>query len=165
MTTYYGKFRGAVVDNVDPRRMGRLLVTVPALDLPGAWAMPCFPVSGNKSGAWMIPSPGTGVWVEFEQGDVNNPIWSGCWYSSDAEVPPLVGAASPASPPILFETPSSTFMLSDAPGPTGGILLQTASGGLISITDEGMTLSNGKGASITLRGPAVTVNEGALEVI
>jgi hypothetical protein len=112
----------------------------------------------------MIPNPGTGVWVEFEQGDVNYPIWSGCWYSSSAEVPPLAGQASPASPPILLQTRSSTLMLSDAPGPSEGILLQTASGGLISITDEGITLSNGRGASITLRGPAVVVNGGALEV-
>lgn len=165
MTTHYGKFRGAVIGNADPMRMGRLLVTVPALDLLGAWAMPCFPVSGDKTGTWMIPSPGTGVWVEFEQGDVNYPIWSGCWYSSDAEVPLLASEASPALPLILFQTPSNTFMLSDAPGPAGGILLKTASGGFISISDEGMTLSNGKGASITLRGPSVTVNDGALEVI
>ena len=165
MTSYYGKFRGAVIDNVDPLRMGRLMVSVPAVDVAGAWAMPCFPLGGNRTGAWMIPTPGTRVWVEFEQGDVDHPIWSGCWYGSGADVPPLAAESSPASPPILFQTPTSTFMLSDAPGPTGGILLQTASGGLISITDEGITLANGKGASITLRGSAVVVNDGALEVI
>ena len=68
----------------------------------------------------------------------------------------------PAAVPVIW--PMARFMLSDAPGPTEGILLQTASGGLISITDEGITLANGKGASITLRGPAVVVNGGALEV-
>ncbi len=165
MTTYYGKYRAVVVDSDDPDLVGRLLVSVPSLGLPGAWAMPCFPVAGDGSGAWMIPGPGAGVWVEFEQGDVTTPIWSGCWYASAAEVPLLVRQASPATPPIILQTPGqTTVMLSDAPGPAGGILLQTAGGGRISITDEGITLSNGKGAAITLVGPAVTLNEGALVV-
>lgn len=165
MTTHYGKYRGTVLDNVDPLRMGRLLVSVPVLDLPGAWAMPCFPVTGDRAGAWMVPSPGTGVWVEFEQGEVDDPIWTGCWYGSADEVPPLVLDASPATPPIVLQTRGqTTFMLSDAPGPTGGILLETATGGRISITDDGITLSNGKGATISLVGPTVTLNEGALVV-
>jgi hypothetical protein len=165
MTTNYGKYRGTVVDNADPMLMGRLLVTIPALDLAGAWAMPCFPVAGDQAGAWMIPSPGTGVWVEFEQGEVDNPIWSGCWYGSAAEVPLLAREGSPATPPIVVQTRGqATVMLSDAPGPTGGVLLQTATGGRISITDDGITLSNGKGATITLVGPTVTLNEGALVV-
>ena len=165
MTTYYGKYRGTVVENVDPMLMGRLQVSVPALGLPGAWAMPCFPVAGDRAGAWMIPGPGTGVWVEFERGEVNNPIWSGCWYESAAEIPPLVREALPSIPPIVLQTSGqTTVMLSDAPGPTGGILLQTATGGRISITDDGITLSNGKGATITLVGPTVTLNEGALVV-
>lgn len=165
MTTYYGKYRGTVVDNIDPMLMGRLEVFVPSLGVPSAWAMPCFPVTGDQAGAWMIPSPGTGVWVEFEQGEVDNPIWSGCWYGSAAEVPPLVREASPTAPPIVFQTRGQTaVMLSDAPGPTGGILLQTATGGSISITDLGITLSNGKGATITLVGSTITLNEGALVV-
>jgi Type VI secretion system/phage-baseplate injector OB domain len=165
MTTYYGKYRGSVVDNVDPLLMGRVLVTVPALDLPGAWAMPCFPLSGNQAGAWLIPSPGTGVWVEFEQGEVDSPIWSGCWYGSAAEVPPQVREAPPATPPIVLQTQGqATVMLSDAPGPAGGILLQTAGGGRISITDDGITLSNGRGATLTLVGSTVTLNDGALVV-
>ena len=113
----------------------------------------------------MLPGPGAGVWVEFEEGDVERPIWSGCWYASAADVPPLVLDGRAAAAPILLQTPGqATVMLSDAPGPNGGVLLQTASGGHISISDEGITLSNGKGATITLVGPTVTVNEGALVV-
>src|SRR5215210_5522726 len=108
MTTYYGKYRGSVVDNNDPLLMGRLQVSVPALGLASAWALPCFPFTGDQAGAWMIPSPDTGVWVEFEQGDVDYPIWSGCWYGSAAEVPPLVREASPAAPPIVLQTGGQT---------------------------------------------------------
>lgn len=165
MTTYYGKHRGTVVENRDPLQTGRLQVSVPAVDLTSAWALPCFPFAGDQAGAWMVPSPGTGVWVEFEQGDIDRPIWSGCWFASAAEVPPLVHEASPATPPLVLQTAGQTaVMLSDAPGPTGGILLQAPNGGRISITDDGVTLSNGKGATITLVGPTVTLNEGALVV-
>jgi uncharacterized protein involved in type VI secretion and phage assembly len=165
MTTYYGKYRGTVVDNVDPMSMGRLQVSVLDLDLTAAWAMPCFAFTGNQAGAWMLPSRDTGVWVEFEQGRLDNPIWSGCWYGSAAEVPPLAREALPATPPLVLQTPGqNTVMISDAPGPTGGILLHTATGGRISISDDGITLSNGKGAAITLVGPTVTINEGALVV-
>ena len=74
----------------------------------------------------MIPNPGTGVWVEFEQGDADHPIWTGCWYGIAAEVPALAHAAPPVTPPIVFQTQGqTTLMLSDVPGPTGGILLKT----------------------------------------
>lgn len=166
MPAYYGKYRGTVVNNVDPMQMGRLQVTVPDVVLaPLNWAMPCFPVSGMQAGAWMIPGLGAGVWVEFEQGDPDHPIWSGCWYGSAAEVPALALAAPPVTPPIVLQTQGqTTLMLSDVPGPTGGILLKTMTGALISISDAGIIISNGKGASITMTGPTVTVNAGALTV-
>ena len=165
MATYYGKYRGSVVNNLDPMLVGRLQVRVPDLGLTSAWAMPCFPLAGDQAGAWMIPGPDTGVWVEFEQGEIDKPIWSGCWYGSAAQVPPLTGAATPISQPIVLQTPGQTaVMLSDRPGPTGGILLRTPAGARISITDDGITLSSGKGATVTLVGPTVTLNEGALVV-
>jgi uncharacterized protein involved in type VI secretion and phage assembly len=166
MPRYYGKYRGTVMSNLDPMQMGRLQVSVPDVVLaPLNWAMPCFPVSGMQAGAWMIPGLGAGVWVEFEQGDPDHPIWSGCWYGSAAEVPALALAAPPVTPPIVLQTQGqTTLMLSDVPGPTGGILLKTMTGALISISDAGIIISNGKGASITMTGPTVTVNAGALTV-
>jgi uncharacterized protein involved in type VI secretion and phage assembly len=163
---YFGKHRGTVLNNVDPQQIGRLQVTVPDVPLAlSSWAMPCFPFAGIQSGAWMIPSIGAGVWVEFEQGDPDYPIWSGCYFGSAAEVPALALAAPPALPnTVLQTTGQTTLMLSDVPGPTGGILLKTATGALISINDVGITISNGKGATIVMSGPTVTVNSGALVV-
>ena len=59
----------------------------------------------------------------------------------------------------------NTLLISDLPGPTGGILLKTTTGALISINDIGITSSNGKGATIIMSGPSVTINAGALVVI
>ena len=58
----------------------------------------------------------------------------------------------------------NTLLLSDTPGPTGGILLKSISGASIAINDLGITIDNGMGATITLLGPSVTINNGALMV-
>jgi len=109
---------------------------------------------------------GAGVWIEFEQGDVDYPIWSGCWFGSVAEVPALALAAPPAVPNFVIQTQGqNTIMISDLPGPTGGILLKTTTGAMISISDIGITISNGKGAVITMTGPTVDINAGAMTII
>ena len=165
---FYGKYRGTVINNVDPMQMGRIQAMVPDVSnvIPSSWAMPCFPVTGKQMGAWMIPQVGTGVWIEFEQGDSDYPIWSGCWFGSVAEVPTLALAAPPAVPNFVIQTQGqNTIMISDVPGPTGGILLKTTTGAMIAINDVGITISNGKGATIVLTGPSVTINNGAFTVI
>ena len=45
---YYGKYRGTVINNVDPMQIGRIQAMVPdvAALLPSSWAMPCIPVAG-----------------------------------------------------------------------------------------------------------------------
>jgi len=164
---YYGKYRGMVINNIDPLQTGRLQVQVPDVSglIPSTWAMPCFPFTGNQMGMWALPQIGTGVWVEFEQGDPDYPIWSGCWFGSAAEVPALAQAAPPAVPNVVLQTQAqNTIMISDVPGPTGGILLKTTTGALISVNDTGITISNGKGATITLTGPTVNINMGALVI-
>lgn len=165
---FFGKYRGTVINNVDPMQMGRIQAMVPDVSnvIPSSWAMPCFPVTGKQMGAWMIPQIGTGVWIEFEQGDPDYPIWSGCWFGSAAEVPALALAAPPAVPNFVLQTQGqNTVMISDVPGPTGGILLKTTTGAMIAINDVGITISNGKGATIVLTGPSVTINNGAFTVI
>jgi len=164
---YFGKYRGMVVNNVDPLQIGRLLVQVPDVlgPIPSSWAMPCFPFTGKQMGAFYLPQIGTGVWVEFEHGDADFPIWSGCFYGIAAEVPALALAAPPGVPNVVFQTTAqNTLMLSDVPGPTGGILLKTTTGAFISVNDTGITISNGKGAIITMIGPTVDVNATALTV-
>lgn len=79
----FGKYRGLVVSREDPKKLGRLLVRVPALfGAETIWADPCFPLAGPNLGAVWLPPPGSGVWVEFEAGDPSRPIWSGCWYAA-----------------------------------------------------------------------------------
>lgn len=164
---FYGKYRGMVINNIDPMQTGRLMVQVPDVTglVPGTWAMPCFPFAGKQMGAWALPQIGAGVWVEFEQGNADHPIWSGCWFGSAAEVPALALATPPGLSSVVLQTTlQNTLMVSDTPGPTGGILLKTTTGAMISVSDTGIIISNGKGATIVMTGPTVTVNAGALVI-
>ncbi len=163
---YYGKYRGVVVSTVDPQQMGRIIAQVPDLGpVPLTYAMPSFPVTGKQMGFWSLPQIGTGVWVEFEQGDRDHPIWTGCWYGSAADVPALALATQAPLSSVFMQTAAQvTFQLSDLPGPAGGILLKTATGAMIMVNDVGITISNGKGAMIVMAGPTVTINNGALVI-
>ena len=168
MSTYYGKYRGMVLENVDPLQIGRLLVQVPDVSnvLPSTWAMPCFPVAGIQNGFFALPIVGSGVWIEYEHGDPDYPIWTGCFYGSAAEVPAAALIVPPGVPGITLQTPlQNSLTISDVPGPTGGILLKSSTGAMISISDVGITISNGQGATIAMVGPVVTINEGALAVV
>ena len=165
---YFGKYRGTVVNNVDPMQMARLQVMVTDVSgvIPSTWALPCFPIAGKQMGAYFVPQVGSGVWVEFEQGNPDYPIWTGCYYGSAAEVPALALAGNPASPSILLQTTAqNTFVISDLPGPTGGIMLKSASGATLIVNDTGIYIQNGKGASLVMTGPTVTLNNGAFTVV
>ncbi|HEX8162191.1 MAG TPA: phage baseplate assembly protein V [Pyrinomonadaceae bacterium] len=85
---FYGKYRGIVMNNMDPSNQGRLQAMVPEVlgELPSGWAMPCAPYAGTGAGFYAIPPIGAGVWIEFEAGDVSRPVWVGAWWTPP-EVP------------------------------------------------------------------------------
>jgi uncharacterized protein involved in type VI secretion and phage assembly len=164
---FYGKFRGTVLNNIDPLQIGRLQVSVPDVAglIPGTWAMPCLPLAGKQMGIYLVPQIGSGVWVEFEQGNPEFPIWAGCFWGLVAEVPALALAGNPASPSIVLQSGlQNSIVISDLPGPTGGIMLKSTTGATLIVNDTGIYIQNGKGASIIMAGPTVTVNQGALVV-
>lgn len=174
VTKYYGKYRGIVMNNVDPMFIGRIQVVVadvPTL-APPTWAMPCLPVGGIQNGFVTVPPIGAGVWVEFEQGNTDYPIWVGCYWGSAAEVPTMSKLIPPGVPGITMQTVlQNGIQISDVPGPTGGIVLKSTTNASIIVNDTGIYIQNGKGASILLVGPAitiegtpVTINQGALVV-
>ena len=168
---YWGKYRGTVVTNIDPEQRGRIQVIVPAVTglIPSTWAMPCVPFAGKASGLFVVPQVGAGVWVEYEDGDPDKPIWVGGFWGLSAEVP-LLALAPPAIPPgqnvVLQTTLQNQIVVSDsAPTPlSGGIMLKSTTGASIVVNDSGIYISNGKGAEITMIGPTITVNQGALVI-
>ncbi|GAA3818057.1 phage baseplate assembly protein V [Streptomyces chiangmaiensis] len=168
---YLGKFRGRVVDNNDPLRIGRITAEVPDVlgDEPSTWALPCLPFTGQEAGQFVVPPPGSGVWVEFEQGDPSFPVWTGCWYGAADELPPDARRelqANATSKPVVVQTPQAhKIVMNDTAGAEQGILLQAQGGAYIRITKEAVVIATGGGAEIVLRGREVTINEGQLTVL
>ncbi len=116
---YYGKYRGTVINNVDPEQRGRIQAIVPAVQglVPMGFAMPCVPLAGKQEGTFMVPQLGAGVWIEFEQGDPDYPIWVGGFWGAFAEVPPaaLVPPPIPPGQTIVFQTTlQHSVIISDA---------------------------------------------------
>lgn len=167
---FIGKFRATVLNNVDPEMRGRLMLTIPDVlgVVPSTWAEPCTPLAGPTGppmGVYMVPPIGAGVWVEFEHGDPDYPIWVGCRWGGSSDIPPLAHAGLPISPNIVMQTAGqNSFVISDLPGPTGGLMLKSATGASIIVNDTGIYIQNGKGASLIMTGPTVTINNGALVV-
>ena len=133
---YFGKYRGTVFNNVDPLQQGRIQALVPDVlgDTPSSFAMACLPLAGVQMGH-LVPVVGSGVWIEFEAGDPTSPIWTGCFYESAADLD--------GGPDITFKA---------------------AGGAFFTIDDAGISINNGKGATITLAGPSVDINDGALVI-
>jgi uncharacterized protein involved in type VI secretion and phage assembly len=161
---FNGIYPGKVENNIDPLNMGRIQVSV--ADVGGSsilsWAMPCLPVTGSGMGMFTVPPTGSGVWVEFVRGDTDYPLWVGGYYGN-GEAPSLSRNVPPGVSGITLQTSNGNgLVISDAPG--GGILIQTAGGAKISVTDNGITISTGQGATLSLQGSQVDVNSGALTI-
>jgi hypothetical protein len=115
---YYGKYRGKVLENVDPEFLGRIIPEV--ADVPGSmlnWAMPCTPYAGFEVGFYAIPPIGANVWIEYEGGDPSFPIWAGCFWA-EGEVP----LEAPPPETKIFKTEFITMVLNDVPEEGGFIL-------------------------------------------
>ncbi len=164
---FFGKYRGVVTDNLDPLMTGRVRARVPDVmgERESGWALPCAPFGGDKVGFFAVPKVGAGVWIEFEHGDPDYPIWVGCWWGSAAEMPPTLLAPPPPSKKVMLRTEAGhSILIDDTPG-VGGITLETASGQKLALTATGVEIDDGMGAKITLQGPQVSLNNGALEVL
>ncbi len=165
MSQFFGKYRGKVENNIDPLMLGRVQVSVPAVLGDGrlSWAMPCVPYAGPGVGFFAVPPTGANVWVEFEGGDTDYPIWTGCFWGV-GEVP-----AVPAIPQLkVIKTDGTTLTLSDLPG-AGGLTIEVGPPVVplplkLTFSASGIEISNGA-AKVALSPISVSINNGALEIM
>jgi hypothetical protein len=158
----FGKYRGIVLNNMDPLNLGRIQATVPEVlgEIPIGWATPCAPYGGTQAGFFAVPPVGAGVWIEFEAGDVSRPVWVGCYWGT-GEVPMKPpGAPSLQTTKIwrsdfglsaVLDDATQTITLSDAVGtnqvvvsvPTGTVTVK----GLARVVLEGPLIQHGSQAA------------------
>lgn len=165
---FFGKYRGTVKNNLDPERLGRVQVSVPAVQGTGdqAWAMPCVPYAGPGVGLFAVPPRGASVWVEYEGGDPNRPILAGCFWEA---LGPPPGPADPLQKPFtkVFKADGIDVTASEVPG-KGGLTIEVTPPAVLVplklvLDQSGIELSVGV-AKIKLTPQGVSVNDGALEV-
>lgn len=170
---HYGKYRGIVVDNEDPKGLGRLTVRVPSVlgaDVVAGWAKACVPYGGaDQQGLVFIPDRGAGVWIEFEEGDLEFPIWSGAFISEPdgvSEVPKPNNAdgssadrgAEAASCKIIKTAAGHTLQFEDATEKGAIRLHDGVNGHRITLDADGVSVTDGiHGHSITLTAEGVSI--------
>jgi uncharacterized protein involved in type VI secretion and phage assembly len=154
-TRFFGKYRG-VVTQVDASTM-RVKAKVPSVlgAQDTGWAMPCVPYAGPQVGFAFLPEVGSGVWVEFEGGDLSMPIWVGCYWHT-GETPPEAKEDAKA-----IVTKTVKIILDD--GQTKSTVEDTNKN-TVTLDSNGIAFER-NGQNVKIEAARVAVNGGALEVI
>ncbi|WP_020588521.1 phage baseplate assembly protein V [Desulfobacter curvatus] len=150
---YYGKYRGLVVDNQDPENRARLTLQVPAImgsDAVTHWAEPCLPFGGlADQGLFMVPEIGAQVWVEFEAGNLNHPIWTGTTWQQSGDAPAEAADRSPNMRQL--KTPSGQILSFDDTEGEEEIRLYHPADAELKIDPEGVVqVTDAAGSTVTL---------------
>jgi hypothetical protein len=171
---FFGKYRGWVVDNEDPARLGRLKVNVPSVlgpDVVTGWASPCVPYGGAADqGLFLVPERKAGVWVEFEEGDLEFPVWVGAFWTKPAAGSQLprpndsdgTEADEPQRPPTcktLKTLKKHTLQFEDADGSERVLLREGKYGHLVTLDADGITLTDASGNHVVLGGKAIRLTD------
>lgn len=174
---YYGLYRAFIADNKDPQKLGRLKLEIPSVygvengtqPLVSDWVYPCFPVGGQGFGFQCIPpvkNPDGSkviVWVAFEMGDKNKPVWIGSPISSsglqseaavnhDAKLQGQTtkccfSFSSPMGHRVLLDDQSGNIIVESQDGDSivigNGIMIETSDKINIQLVDGGITMTAG----------------------
>lgn len=149
---YYGKYRGFVADNDDPEQLGRLRVRVPSVlgETQTGWALPCLPFGGlQDQGLFTVPEVGAQIWVEFEEGELSHPIWTGSFWQQNGDIP-TEAAQSPPTTRVL-KTPSGHVLQFDDADGAEQFRLHHPENAEMTIDENGtVALTNASGSTLTL---------------
>lgn len=159
---HYGKYRGVVQDVDDRLHRGRIRVRVH--DTTGehisTWALPCVPIGGKGHGFFALPRVGDSVWIEYENGDIDHPIWVGCFWPDGQDLPDAARTLPPAAA-VWLTADKLGLVIQEGNHPS--LVLMGPSGTKITLDSNGIEITNGH-ATIKLANNSINLNDGALEV-
>ncbi|MCL4705838.1 baseplate assembly protein [bacterium] len=165
-STFYGKYRGVVTNNKDPNGMGRIRAKVQDVlgEQESGWAMPCVPYAGKGVGLYLIPPENAFVWIEFEHGDPDYPVWTGCFWA-EGEAPATAGRNESMPEKKVLKTEVATITVNDASSDSS-VTIETNKNPQMKIVlnKNGIEIDNGKNATVKLSNNTVSINGNALEV-
>lgn len=147
----FGKYRGFVTDNADPDKLGRVKLRVPALlgDQETGWALPCLPCGGlANQGFFCVPGVGAQIWVEFEGGNLDFPIWTGSFWQQPGDAPTEV--QDPPTTQVLRSAKGHVFLIEDKDDAEEVKLLHMSGAALDMDKDGNLALTDQAGAKLTL---------------
>jgi uncharacterized protein involved in type VI secretion and phage assembly len=160
---YYGKYRAFVVDNADPEDRGRLKLKVPSVlgdDVGSGWALPCAPYGGSADlGFFFVPEVDAGVWVEFEAGNLDYPVWVGTYWgkpSAKSEAPkPNTpdgdeegSVQNPPTRKIIKTLKGHTIQFEDADGEEMILIVENTNKHVVTLNTDGIKITDGKNGNI-----------------
>jgi len=169
---FYGKYRGLVVANADPEHRGRLKLKVPSVlgsSVVTGWALPCVPYGGDANqGMLFIPKVDAGVWVEFEEGDLEFPIWVGTFWSKpggNSELPhPNAADGSEArdvqdlpTRKIIKTKKGHTIQFEDKDNEEMVMIVEAKNGHVITMNKDGIKITESSGNVIEIKKDAFTI--------
>jgi uncharacterized protein involved in type VI secretion and phage assembly len=161
----FGKYRGIVTSNDDDDHRGRLEVQVNAVfGTQKVWALPCAPFANpNGSGFFAMPDVGANVWVEFEAGNLNFPIWSGCFWPEKS-----ISSSDGVADVKFWKTKNFTIRIDDN---SGELTIEKSDGGKLKVSSsevsseaDSVTQTSG-GNKTKLSSASFDVLDGALTVV
>ncbi len=185
MKQFFGKYRGKVTSTQDPMQLGRIQVSVPVVLGEGrhSWAMPCVPYAGKDIGLFTVPPIGSNIWVEFEGGNPDYPIWSGCFWGKD-ELPQNAKVLN-SDQVQVFKTDGITITLSNF-GNNKGLSIEVSSPVVkqplkVLLNDDGIEinnnnqttgkwtadtieLKNGQNSTVTIAADSIQIQENSVEI-
>ena len=163
---FFGIYRGKVISvgtssSDKEGRLGQLKVAVP--DVYGSeqqtlpWANCVVPFAGDNYGVMMLPKEGDGVWVQFEAGNKDLPVWVGAWYAQNKALPD--GAAAETR---VVRTPKGHTIVLDDDGNL--VQLTHKDGQKITLSSDSIKLEVNNGCTVEIGQSSVKINDTALEV-
>lgn len=156
---YFGKYRGFVADNEDPEQRGRLKLKVPTVlgeEVTG-WALPCLPFGGlANQGLFLVPEPDSQIWVEFEEGNLDQPIWTGTFWQQSGD-PPEEAAKTPPTTRVLRTPSGHVLQFDDAEGEEQIRLHHSSEAELLIDPEGSIVLTDKAGSKLTLDAAGNTV--------
>jgi uncharacterized protein involved in type VI secretion and phage assembly len=162
-----GVYAGTVVRNLrqqnsgEPENLGRILVSVESVFDDAApehhvWARPCFPF-----GHVYVPEEGDKIWVAFENGDPQSPVWLGIWYAEGSM--PEEADQSPPAQRVIRSAAGHTITLDDAEN-NEKVIIKDKAGNCIELRGDGVLFKCEQDLTIDASGKNIVIKAQSVDV-